>query len=492
MQENTINRQKAVHRHRRIILNDDNGSIHQEISDNVKGYLSYRLAHTVGTQVDSIWLSIMTASEGLLYDTKVGEIAGSDPYPGTSKADLERYDQIWHNMKSLLNSGTDTLKIAVEFGHVNGKEVFASFRMNQIRDSWISNFFTRWKREHPEYCLGLRAEYPKNDLRYDYWSALDYEQQGVRDQRVAVINDICTRYDVDGMELDFRRWPMLFKPSLDNKPVEQKHIAIMNNFIRRIRERMLGIETERKRPLLLAARVFDTEQLCLRMGLDVSTWLKEGLIDILVVGGDYNYYSIPATDWSKLTHKYDVPLYICTYRSRGLEQDRAFATYYRSCGADGVYTFNFKMPKDVPSIKEIGDFELIARKDKHYVMNASVPYAMRNHVCAPGLTPVHLRQGVKHPVLLVGDDVQKAIADGVLKELTLRLSMANALSEEDKITFKLNGEALKYPRWKGKSVEFDVTAPPLEQGKNAIEAVFGKHTLCEVKLTGVELWVRYK
>ena len=55
--------------------------------------------------------------------------------------------------------------------------------------------------------------------------------------------------------------------------------------------------------------------------------------------------------------------------------------------------------------------------------------------CALGLVPVHLKQGVKHPVMLVGDDVQKATADGVLKELTLRLSLANVLSEEDKITY---------------------------------------------------------
>ena len=121
------------------------------------------------------------------------------------------------------------------------------------------------------------------------------------------------------------------------------------------------------------------------MGLDVRTWLAEELVDILVIGGGY-YYSKAATDWTQLTRDANVPLYICRYRSRGLEQDRAFVTWYRFCGADGIYCFNFNMPNDVSTIHEVGDPLRIASKDKHYVMSGSMVYG-RGHVSVPGIIP---------------------------------------------------------------------------------------------------------
>ena len=176
----------------------------------------------------------------------------------------------------------------------------------------------------------------KSKPHYLYWSALDYARSEVRDQRIAVIRDICTRYDVDGMELDFWRWPILFKRSLDYQPVEQKEIQMMNDFLRCVRQEMSTIELQRKQPLLLAVRVFDTIEICLKMGLDVQTWLDEGLVDILVVGGTYNYYSVPTTQWVELAHQHDVSLYVCMYRSQGLERDRAHSAHHLRCGADGA------------------------------------------------------------------------------------------------------------------------------------------------------------
>jgi len=507
-----IDRRDAVHRRRRIILNDDNGSIHREGSDNVESYLAYRLGHIVDSQVDSIWLSIMTRAEGLTYDTKAGEIAGRGPHPGASKAALESYGRIWGNMKSLLEAGTDPLKATIEFGHSQGREVFASFRMNMIQDSWRPNFFVRWKREHPEYCLGVRGMFEfceEEDLHRLYWSALDYAQQPVRDQRVAVIEEICSGYDVDGMELDFWRWPALFRPTLDGLAVQRRHVEIMNDFFRRIRKRMLEIEAERKRPLLLAPRVFDTPELNLRMGLDVETWLEERLIDVLVVGGDFDYYSIPIADWAELAHKHDVPLYVCMYRSRGLEQDRALATYHRSCGADGLYTFNFKMPGNLPSIREIGEPQLIATRDKHYVMNHSVLYVGRKHVSAPGLLPVRLEEGSpQRATLLIGDDVQQAALDESLVELSLQLSLSNFTPEQDEVTFNVNGRTLGSPlrtNREGEVCRLEFTLytrytdvrrdPPLSQGRNTIEATLrrrGQGARGPVELVGLELWVRYQ
>ena len=494
------NRDAAVHRRRRIIFNDDNGVIGREGVDTVEEYLDQRLSYVPDSHVDSIWLSIMTRAEGLLYDARVGEPAGKHLSPESvilTSSGKDHYSKTfattWNNLRSLFDAGTDTLRATVEFGHRHDKEVFASIRMNQVADSWTGDFFTGWKRARPECCLGVKGEYPKSDHRRLYWSALDYEQKPVRDLRVGMINDICTRYDVDGIELDFWRWPPLFRPSLDNQPVEPRHVEIMTDLFRRMRRRMLEIELERDRPLLLAARVFDTEELNLRMGLDVRTYLKEGLIDILVVGGDYNYYSVPAKFWSALAHKHGVPFYPCTYRSRGDEQDRAFASWYRSQGADGIYTFNFKQPKDVLSLRDIGDPELIARTDKHYSMNASATSSARKHVTAPGLVPVTLVPGVSKRALLVGDNVEQAQVDGLLKELRLRLTLESGASADDGTAFLLNGETLENGSWNENQVEFLLTAPPLKQGVNSLGVVFAEGASRDViEVAGVDLYVRYR
>ena len=177
--------------------------------------------------MDSLFISIMTGSDYLLYDTKVGESAGRDLFLGAMRpkpedaeeSDAEHFTRLWHNIKTLRDAGADPLEVVVNFGHDNDIEVFATVRMNMVKDSWMPDFLTRRKRKHPEYCLDVKGEYDKNEIRYLYWSCFDYAQQTMRDYRAAMIDDICTRYDVDGIELDFMRWPMLFKPSLDaNRP----------------------------------------------------------------------------------------------------------------------------------------------------------------------------------------------------------------------------------------------------------------------------------
>lgn len=59
-----VDRQRAAHRLRRIIFNDDAGSLHREPATTPEAFLADRLDHVVGTQVDSVWWSFMTGAEG--------------------------------------------------------------------------------------------------------------------------------------------------------------------------------------------------------------------------------------------------------------------------------------------------------------------------------------------------------------------------------------------------------------------------------------------
>ncbi len=510
----SIDRKKAIHRPRRVIFNDDNAPIHQETATTPEGYYSYRLDHVIDTHVDSVWISIMTSSDNLLYNTKVGEVADSGEWPGVRKPGEESV--IGRNLRMLIEQGTDPLQLVIDFCRKHDLEVLASFRTNMIQDSWWPNCRTQWKRDHPELCLGVRGSYEygeHDDPRKWFWSALDYEHQAVRDRRLAVMEEICANYDVDGVELDFWRWPMLFKPNLDNLPVEQRHIDIMNDFMRQLRARMTAIEEDKGHPLLLAPRVFETIETNLRAGIDVETWLNEGLIDLLVVGGSYGENRIPVSDWVELARPHDVPVYPCKYRSTSPEQDRAVATNFRTQGAAGVYTFNVKMPKDLQMISEIGEPDLIATMEKHYVFaglfKAEEDDPIWARGCAPSPLPARLAEGEPRTVsFVIGDDVQQAALNDTLFTLDVHLSLSHFDPEEDEVTVKLNGRKMKRPR-KTEIVENDCVLqfpvytihtdvrrePPVSQGHNAVEVTLVRRSPYAhkpVDVVRVELFIKYR
>lgn len=501
------NRDEAVHRRRRVILNDDAGMVFQQL-EKPEDFVA-EMAATIDTNIDSIWLSSMVGADLYVYDCKVGQQIGEQIYPGaeTMKGEVEGFKKHNVNYKMFQAARTDALRETVKLARRHGKEVFASFRMNMVQDSWRPNFQTRWKREHPDWCLGDRSMAGlKDDARSIYWSALNFELQAVRDQRIAVIEDLCTNYDLDGMELDWWRWPMFFKPTMDGKPVEPRHIEIMNNFVRRVRDTTNTIERRRNRPLLLAARVFDTEEISYTLGLDPRTWLAEGLIDILVVGGTYTYYSIETEKWVELARPHNVPVYVSLYRPRGIERDRARTHYHMSRGAAGMHVFNWlrDVEAEKSSLSELGEPEVTLYKDKHYVMSGPFRTLGFRHILREHLVPVRLEHGAwRSATLKIGDDVRAAKASGRLKSTTLHLKFENFSPASDKVIVKLNGTELSSPTWettqdeetKVTTAAFQVSAPLLVLHENKVDVLLQQaeaRASSHVDLAGVELWVRYQ
>ena len=62
----------AVHRRRRIILNDDAGTVLKVDFSTPEKFRNHRLVHTLNSNVDSIWYSLMVGSENYVCDFKVG------------------------------------------------------------------------------------------------------------------------------------------------------------------------------------------------------------------------------------------------------------------------------------------------------------------------------------------------------------------------------------------------------------------------------------
>ena len=400
-------RQEARWRRRRIIYNNDGDDVIQANSSHdreeellVRGtgelideFLEARTAPLVGTQVDSSWYCSCMAGQTFSHNTKLGGFYDK----GIPQELVSKY-------------GRDSLQIQTDFCHEQGMEAFWSLRMNDGHDAHPPGT-RRWtyglapfKRDHPEYLMGEPEDWDKYEDGRRSWSHLDFSLPEVREHIVAVIEEVCRGYDVDGVELDFLRSYPYFRETREMLPAHEDHLAMMTDLVRRVRTLADEVAAARGRPLLVAARTPYTVADARFIGLDLATWLDEDLLDLFIPGGaSESRMSESFGEAVELGHQHEIPVYPCIdwgfwnhwaylalseerYPTHGdwlqsLRQEkkshaiaingwqgtlpswRGAAANLLNAGADGIYTFNgfFAGPE---VWNEIGSLEPMAGKTK--------------------------------------------------------------------------------------------------------------------------------
>lgn len=280
-----------------------------------------------------------------------------------------------------LHSGGDPVKDTLEACRRCGKAFFISYRMNDhhyVTDLEWPSHNAIW-REHPEYWLGDSETSPytkKDDVRL-----FNYMLPEVRQYYFAIIEELCSRYDVDGVELDFQRFPKFFR---DDEIAEGT--AVMTAFVRRIKEMMGKIGSARGKSLPLCVRVPETLAKCEAAGLDVPGWAAAGLVEMVNISsfymhtmeldiegfraktrgaklyGEMNYVTAQKPK-EKSARRYTTP-----------EIYRATAMNFLSRGADGLSLFNFDYVPDkqrlamADCLKGITDVGSLEGRSKNYVV----------------------------------------------------------------------------------------------------------------------------
>jgi len=115
----------------------------------------------------------------------------------------------------------------------------------------------------------------------------DYAIEGVRDYQVKKIAWICENHDIDGFIVDFTRYGHNFNRDEPNK---FKH---MNAFLRKLRKALDEVNARKDRKVRLCGSFGDRSWHLLHwgsgkledQGLDVETWLEEGIFDIIMPEG---------------------------------------------------------------------------------------------------------------------------------------------------------------------------------------------------------------
>jgi hypothetical protein len=354
--------------------------------------------------------------------------------PGQPKSKFPSWDYIMR----YLHAGGDPVKDTLEACRKCGKDFFISYRMNDhhyVTDLDWPSHNAIW-REHPEYWLGDSDTSPYT--KKDNVRLFNYLLPPVRDYYFAILQELCTKYDVDGVELDFQRFPKFF-PS--DKLGEGARV--MTAFVRRIKEMMDCVARERGKSLKLCIRVPETLAKCHAAGLDVAGWDAAGLVEMINISSFYNHtLELDIEGFRAKTKRaklYGEMNYVTYQNSKVSKFARRYTTipiYHASAlnlfhrGVDGLSLFNYDYVPDkqrlpmTEGLKRITDIEFLKSQSKDYVVYSGF-----------GTFPANNEKAL---AVIIPDDTAKVKFSRAVLRIETRKSCA-----EQQISVQLNGKLLE-------------------------------------------------
>ena len=437
-------REGQLARPRRIIFNNDGCDVLYEMTAGTKeAFLAARSTALAGTQVDSVFYTPTCSGFGqFTYATDIG-----DRFTCTEAPDAEGLVGDFSNNRfgELLEQGLDPVAMETEFCHEHGIECFCSFRMNDIHDGWAAwyshHLFNPLKRERRNWLVGDGTPgVPGNNNPYGSWTAVDYGREEVRDLAVAFVDEVCTKFDLDGVELDFCRHYVYFKSQAWGRDVSPEETAMMTDMMRKVRSVVEEHSVRRGRPILLAVRVPDSDGYRRAMGLDLGAWLAQDYVDMVAVS---DYWRMTAWEMNvELVHRYGKKVYACLSESRerdktacalrnSIECYRARVMQALKAGVDGIYLFNAQDVSNETLYNELGDAAVLRALPKVYVSTARgvgnadfwlrdgvKRFLERDFVCPSRPRSVAAGEALELP-LLVGDEAEGEDAPVFVLKLVL-------------------------------------------------------------------------
>jgi len=420
-----------------------------------------------GTAVDTFIYGV-ERGDGLFYPSRVGMRFGEDMQPFTSPA----YWRVWHNMQSLIDRDLDPLEVLIDRAHDKGMDFIASLRLGSYG--------------------GIE------EVHSTMTGGRGFVHQEVRDHVLEVLKELATEYGTEGVELDFAAPPGGGPFCLRDEDVPE-YTPVMTDWVRRVTSMVRSRPGE---PGQVGARVYPTEAINLSKGLDVRTWLADGLLDY-VTPTVYAHMVIDSNmpiEWLiETAHAGDAAVYPMlepyynmenrTYDMREWATPamvRAAAANYWDMGADGMYTFSLKWPLDDTGrgiLTEIGDPDLVKENDKHYLVGRRSDYSEAVGYETP--LPLEIASSdtvTRHGIpFYVADDIETA--SDRIRKVCLKVNIRGLISA-DKITILLNGESLSSEvcrrdygsenPYTGQWLEFDLEGIRPRKGQNLLEIALDK------------------
>ena len=268
-----------------------------------------------------------------------------------------------HNLHSMLALGVDPVDHIVRRAKHNGMEAWITMRMNDIHcgEEPESPFHSDFWRRHPEFRISA----------VPYENSLDYSFPEVREHYLARAFEVIEKYPIDGFQADWTRFPTFFPHGQGPGKA-----PLINDMMRAIKRKtdQSGKKTR------LGVRVPGTIDICLRKGLDVISWCREGLVDYVVIAPFLitTNYDMPVEEWRNAINNPDIDIVygletsVCAFPGapRSMmtpEEIRGAAAAALHRGADAIYLFNFFqqiLPSYPRIFEEIGDLDTLKGKPR--------------------------------------------------------------------------------------------------------------------------------
>ncbi|MCZ6633914.1 MAG: family 10 glycosylhydrolase [bacterium] len=451
-------------------------------------------------------------------------------------------------MVPMMDNGVMPVEVYIDECHKQGMEFIAGFRMND-RHGHHPEFFKKLCEEKPEWVLreykpSWRGAPPES---HEFGCSVNYAIPEVREWLLSIMEEVATRFDIDGIEFNFTRLAECFPKG----ETEQSH-GIMTDFIRQVRE-MLDKASEksfspmtldhhgfkphekRERKLILGVRVPQQLKGCQKMGFDIPTWIQEGLIDY-VAPSDFGFtdFNEQYEDFASLARAHNCYVYpqvqprlwIETTMEMDLANYRAAVQNFYAAGADGFSTQNFffhwgpkfeipgddgpKIPNMYPAalnnLKELKSPESIANSgDRHYIF---LPlWADRQQ--GRGMSEIYVKEEIVLSRQQIGPrgEFRFRISENFPEDPILPLTdegsgltfMLLGSLKDDELTVDINGKTIpaEHSRWKWydddqpPSCTIALSSPPFVYGDNYLGVKITKAIgEGEIKIERVECMVR--
>ena len=192
---------------------------------------------------------------------------GQPFFDGYPKERLPTIRPLLDGMMRLDRLGVDFHARALARCHHHGMEGWISVRMNDVHDVDLPTspqLDTFWK-QHPDF---RRVPY-----RFSRWfdRQLDYARPEVRQHYWILLEEIGNRYDLDGLELDFMRFPYHFRIGQELAGGE-----LLTAWLLEVRGLTDAAAKRLGHPVRLGVRVPAEPETARQMGLDAVRWAREG------------------------------------------------------------------------------------------------------------------------------------------------------------------------------------------------------------------------
>jgi hypothetical protein len=440
------------------MLTDDGGPSFTHV-DPVKCQQALRemIGSLEGRPVRTLVYEVSSGSEMMYYPTEVASVWGWRKVAGESNPALAKRMEI---RRAAVANKLDAVRTAGEKAKEMGLFFLPGYRMNDAHFSgdpfnhpatgrfWIEN--------HKRLTIGASPL----EIRPMYANLLDFSHEEVRAHRLAILTEVIDRYAdlMDGLQLDFMRHPVLFPP--EKGPQRQD---LMTDLIARVREKLDEAGDREERFLVLSVRVPPSLEGCHQIGLDLPTWLKRRLVDVLVLSPAMTLsHDMPPDEFMKLAEPVGARVYAGIFRrvpsvwdftlapteesyqgwvdrNVSANQVRGAAMNYRWMGVSGFEMYNFNLPPSAYVAEAIEALAEPRHGERIYAVTQAQAPEREELVEYVRQIPATLVPGPLELTLIVGERLDAKEAPH-RPTVALRVGLAGRPSEmQGPFTIELNG-----------------------------------------------------